>query len=143
MTIKNSIGPGVKADHGNRLFGNTIRSAEGEELVQRLNAMFERANSAGQVVNHRELSTVLSVRRSEGSPGDRSIPAPDRLMHAIEGLSYESLSLLICAAEHLLRSEGVYVDSTPFTWGATRPVEEIEVIGPSPTNEYFLTNGMT
>ena len=47
--------------------------------------MFERANSAGQVVNQRELSTVLSVRRSEGSPGDRSIPAPDRLMHAIEG----------------------------------------------------------
>ena len=123
MTIKNSIGPGVEADHGNRLFGNTIRSAEGEELVQRLNAMFERANSAGQVVNQRELSTVLSVRRSEGSPVDRSIPAPDRLMHAIEGLSYESLSLLICAAEHLLRSEdaaniaaavGVHVDSTPF-----------------------------
>jgi len=115
VTIKNSIGPGVEADHGNRLFGNTIRSAEGEELVQRLNAMFERANSAGQVVNQRELSTVLSVRRSEGSPVDRSIPAPDRLMHAIEGLSYESLSLLICAAEHLLRSEGVHVDSTPFT----------------------------
>ncbi|MFI5435300.1 hypothetical protein ACHMZP_26045 [Rhodococcus baikonurensis] len=44
-------------------------------------------------------------------------------MHATEGLSYESLSLLIRAAEHLLRSEdaaniaaavGVHVDSTPF-----------------------------
>lgn len=115
VTIKNSIAPGVIADHGNRLFGNTIRSAEGEELVQRLNAMFERANSTGQVVNQRELSTVLSVRRSEGSPGDRSIPAPDRLMRATEGLSYESLSLLICAAKHLLRSEGVHVDSAPFT----------------------------
>jgi hypothetical protein len=75
VTIKNSIAPGVIADHGNRLFGNIIRSAEGEELVQRLNAMFERANSTGQVVNQRELSTVLSVRRSEGSPGDRSIAA--------------------------------------------------------------------
>ena len=115
VTIKNSIPPGVNLDQRNRLFGNTIRSAEGRELVDRLNAMFERANSTGQVVNQRELSTVLSVRRSEGSPGDRSIPAPDRLMRATEGLSYESLSLLICAAEHLLRSEGVHVDSTPFT----------------------------
>ncbi len=114
VTIKNSIPPGVIADHGKRLFGNTIRSAEGRELVERLNAMFERANSVGQVVNQRELSTLLSAPRFEGSPSDRSIPATDRLMHATEGLSYESLSLLIRAAEHLLRSEGVHVDSTPF-----------------------------
>ncbi|MBT2264555.1 hypothetical protein [Rhodococcus erythropolis] len=114
MTIKNSIAPRVEADHGNRLFGNTIRSAEGRELVERLNAVFERANSAGQVVNHLELATVLSVQRFEGYPVDRAIPAPDRLMHATEGISYESLSLLILAAEHLLRAEGVHVDSTPF-----------------------------
>ena len=115
MTIKNSIAPGFMDDHGNRLFSNTIRSAEGEALVERLNTMFEQANRTGRVVDQRELSTVLYAQRSEDSAGDRSIPAPDRLMHAIEGLSYESLSLLICAAEHLLRSEGVHVDSTPFT----------------------------
>ncbi|MFD6516609.1 hypothetical protein [Rhodococcus sp. NPDC060176] len=114
VTIKDSIPTGAKSEQRNRLFGNTIRSNEGQELVERLNAMFERADSTGQVVNQRELSTVLSARRSEGAPGDRSIPAPDRLMHATEGLSYESLSLLIRAAEHLLRSEGVHVDSTPF-----------------------------
>jgi len=115
VTIKNSIPPGVKPDQRNRLFGNTIRSAEGRELVERLNVMFERANSTGQVVNQLELETVLFAPRFEGSPGDRSISAPDRLMHATEGLSYESLSLLILAAEHLLRSEGAHVDSTPFT----------------------------
>ncbi|MFE5875254.1 hypothetical protein ACFQ6H_08335 [Rhodococcus sp. NPDC056506] len=115
MTIKDSIPHGAQSEQRNKLFGNIIRSNEGQELVERLNAMFERANSTGQVVNQLELATALSAQRFEGSPGDRSIPAPDRLMHATEGLSYESLSLLILAAEHLLRSEGVHVDSTPFT----------------------------
>ncbi|MDV8011732.1 MULTISPECIES: hypothetical protein [Rhodococcus] len=113
MAIKNSIAPGFMDNHGNRLFGNTIRSAEGEALVERLNTMFEQANRTGRVVNQRELSTVLFAQRSEGSAGDRSIPAPERLMHATEGLSCESFSLLILAAEHLLRSEGKLVESLP------------------------------
>lgn len=100
-------------DHGNRLFSNTIRSAEGEALVERLNTMFEQANRTGRVVDQRELSTVLYAQRSEDSAGDRSIPAPERLLRATEGLSYESFSLLILAAEHLLRSEGKFVDPLP------------------------------
>ena len=113
VKIKNSIAPGFMDDHGNRLFSNTIRSAEGEALVERLNTMFEQANRTGRVVDQRELSTVLYAQRSEDSAGDRSISAPERLLRATEGLSYESFSLLILAAEHLLRSEGKFVDPLP------------------------------